>query len=50
MNKRLTKPHDKNVRIDSPLGLFGVPPDCCLCCCCCRMQKNRCGQAKKFRQ
>lgn len=28
MNKRLTKPHEKNVRLDSPLGLLGVPPDC----------------------
>lgn len=27
MNRRLTKPFTKNVRIDSPLGLLGVPPD-----------------------
>lgn len=27
MNKRLTKAHVKNERIDSPLGLLGVPPD-----------------------
>ena len=26
-NKRLTKPYEKNVRLDSPLGLLGVPPD-----------------------
>lgn len=28
MNKRLTKPHEKNERLDSPEGLLGVPPDC----------------------
>lgn len=28
MNKRLTKPHEKNERLNSPLGLLGVPPDC----------------------
>lgn len=27
MNKRLTKPHEKNERLESPLGLLGVPPD-----------------------
>lgn len=27
MNQRLTKPFTKNVRLDSPLGLLGVPPD-----------------------
>lgn len=27
MNKRLTKPHEKNERLNSPLGLLGVPPD-----------------------
>lgn len=27
MNKRLTKPFEKNVRLDAPLGLLGVPPD-----------------------
>lgn len=27
VNKRLTKPHQKNIRLDSPLGLLGVPPD-----------------------
>lgn len=37
MNKRLTKPHEKNVRLNSPLGLLGVPPDCLPCCrVCCR--------------
>lgn len=37
MNKRLTKPYEKNVRLSSPLGLLGVPPDnnnpCCRFCC-----------------
>ncbi len=27
MCKRLTKPFEKNVRLDAPLGLLGVPPD-----------------------
>ena len=27
MNKRLTKQHTKNIRLDAPLGLLGVPPD-----------------------
>lgn len=27
MNKRLYKPHEKNVRLDEPCGLLGVPPD-----------------------
>lgn len=27
MNRSLTKPFTKNVRLDSPLGLLGVPPD-----------------------
>ena len=27
MNKRLTKPHEKNVRLETPTGLIGVPPD-----------------------
>ena len=27
MNRKLTKPFRKNVRLDSPLGLLGVPPD-----------------------
>ena len=27
MNKRLTKPHEKNIRLDAPLGLPGVPPE-----------------------
>lgn len=27
MNKKLTKAHKKNIRLDSPLGLLGVPPD-----------------------
>ena len=27
MNKRLTKPHEKNIRLDAPLGLLGVPPE-----------------------
>lgn len=27
MNRSLTKPFIKNVRLDSPLGLLGVPPD-----------------------
>lgn len=25
--KKLTKPHTKNIRLDAPLGLLGVPPD-----------------------
>ena len=29
MNRRLTKPFVKNIRLDSPLGLLGVPPDFC---------------------
>jgi len=28
MEKKLNKPHEINERIDSPLGLLGVPPDC----------------------
>lgn len=27
MNKRLTKPYDRNERLNAPLGLLGVPPD-----------------------
>lgn len=27
MNKRLTKPHEKNERLERPCGLLGVPPD-----------------------
>lgn len=27
MNKRLTKPYERNVRLDNPCGLIGVPPD-----------------------
>ena len=27
MNKKLTKPYAKNIRLDAPLGLLGVPPD-----------------------
>lgn len=27
MNKRLTKPHEKNERLERPSGLLGVPPD-----------------------
>lgn len=27
MNKKLTKPYAKNVRLDRPCGLIGVPPD-----------------------
>lgn len=27
MEKKLNKPHEINERIDSPLGLLGVPPD-----------------------
>lgn len=27
MNKRLTKPREKNERLESPFGLLGVPPD-----------------------
>ena len=27
MNKKLYKPHEKNVRLDEPCGLLGVPPD-----------------------
>jgi len=27
MEKKLNKPHTINERIDSPLGLLGVPPD-----------------------
>ena len=27
MNKRLNKPYEKNVRLDEPCGLLGVPPD-----------------------
>lgn len=27
MNKKLNKPFVKNIRLDSPLGLLGVPPD-----------------------
>lgn len=27
MNRRLTKPYEKNVRLDKPCGLIGVPPD-----------------------
>lgn len=27
MNKRLTKQYTKNIRLDAPLGLLGVPPD-----------------------
>lgn len=47
MNKQLTKPHEKNVRIDSPYGLLGVPPDapcCCMCMGCCPMVKRRCAR------
>lgn len=25
--KRLTKPHEKNARLETPFGLLGVPPD-----------------------
>lgn len=27
MNKRLTKPHETNERLERPCGLLGVPPD-----------------------
>ena len=27
MNKRLTKPYEKNVRLSTPTGLLGVPPE-----------------------
>lgn len=27
MNKKLTKPHEKNIRLEAPTGLIGVPPD-----------------------
>ena len=27
MTKKLTKPYAKNVRLDKPCGLIGVPPD-----------------------
>ena len=27
MNKRLNKPYEKNIRLDEPCGLIGVPPD-----------------------
>lgn len=27
MNKRLTKPYEKNVRLATPTGLVGVPPE-----------------------
>lgn len=27
MARKLTKPHTRNIRLDSPLGLLGVPPD-----------------------
>ncbi len=27
MYKRLTKPHEKNERLERPSGLLGVPPD-----------------------
>lgn len=27
MNKRLTKPYEKNIRLDEPCGLLGVPPE-----------------------
>lgn len=27
MNKSLTKPYEKNVRLSTPTGLLGVPPE-----------------------
>ena len=27
MDKRLTKPYEKNVRLSTPTGLVGVPPE-----------------------
>lgn len=27
MNKELTKPHEKNERLERPCGRLGVPPD-----------------------
>ena len=27
MEKKLNKPHDKNVRLENPHGRLGVPPD-----------------------
>ena len=30
MNKRLTKPYEKNVRLSTPTGLIGVPPEAAL--------------------
>lgn len=27
MHKRLTKPYERNVRLEAPTGLIGVPPD-----------------------
>ena len=47
MNKRLTKPAERNERLNSPTGLIGVPPDytprCCRYCCrfCCGMACRR---------
>ena len=31
MNKRLTKPHEKNERLEKPCGRLGVPPDPTAC-------------------
>lgn len=50
MNKQLTKPHEKNVRLEQPAGLIGVPPDtfcCCMCVGCCPMVQRRCRKRNK---
>lgn len=52
MNKHLTKTHIKNERIDSPLGLLGVPPDsgvCCQCCCAyCMLHRCGCHRRRRY--
>lgn len=50
MEKRLNKPHERNVRLDNPTGLIGVPPDlpcCCLCPGCCPLIRKKCHKRRK---
>lgn len=47
MNKHQPKPYEKNVRLSSPTGLIGVPPDT-FCCCrrCCLVCDVHCRRSR----